>query len=289
MAVPPLLATNHLLGSLLDALLLQRIKARIIGPGGPLAAFLKDFGPILLEKYKPRAILVFSAHFENTGETLVTDYGDENPLLMDYYGFPPETYQLKFKSRGDKKLADQVVELFKEAGHDARSISILEPRGRDGRGFDGPGLDHGVFVPFRIMFGEETSIPIVQVSIDSSLTPESNWKLGEVVKSLRKQGILILSGGLPIHNLRDFSSFSPDQAQPIYHSFHKAILDALQVSDHKERKTSLYNLTKHVGFRASNPREEHFVPIYVAAGAAEDEDLKILNGLYGIPTVAFGV
>ncbi|KIK63692.1 hypothetical protein GYMLUDRAFT_162506 [Collybiopsis luxurians FD-317 M1] len=258
-------------------------------PNGPLAEFLRDFGPTLLEKYKPKAILVFSAHFETEGETLVTDYGDENPLLMDYYNFPPETYQLKFKSRGDKRLAEQIVQLFKEAGQNARTISKLEPRGLDGRGFQGPGLDHGVFVPFRLMFGEEFDIPIIQVSIDSSLTPESNWKLGQIVKDLREQNVLILSGGLPIHNLRDFSSFHPDTAQPIHHSFHKAIIDALQVSEAKERKKALYDLTKHSGFRACNPREEHFVPIYVAAGAAEDENVSILNGLYGIPTVAFGV
>ena len=82
------------------------------GANGPLAQFLDDFGPVLLEKYKPRGIVVFSAHWETTGERLgkfrvclltylgnsscrlfhatVTDYGDENPLLMDYYNFVPE-------------------------------------------------------------------------------------------------------------------------------------------------------------------------------------------------------
>lgn len=50
----------------------------------------------------------------------------------------------------------------------------------------GPGLDHGVFVPFRIMFGEDfTETPIVQVSIDSSLDPKKNWELGQAVASLR--------------------------------------------------------------------------------------------------------
>lgn len=63
----------------------------------------------------------------------VTDYGDENPLLMDYYvrarhdcqtnglglnsnlqGFPPELYALKFKSKGDSTLAKRIVELYKE-------------------------------------------------------------------------------------------------------------------------------------------------------------------------------
>ena len=126
---------------------------------------------------------------------------------MDYYGFQPELYQLKFKSRGDHELAQRVVDLYKEvrslpsyllrfntsetvcswkAGQKARLTTEKEPRGEDGRGFEGPGLDHGVFVPFRIMFGEEfTSIPIVQVSIEGSLDPRQNWQAGKAVAKLR--------------------------------------------------------------------------------------------------------
>ncbi|KAI0781087.1 Extradiol ring-cleavage dioxygenase, class III enzyme, subunit B, partial [Trametes elegans] len=155
------------------------------GPNGPLATFLKDFGPALLSKYKPKGIVVFSAHWETLGERLVTDYGDENPLLMDYFGFQPALYELKFKSRGDSALSQRVVQLYKDAGYLARTTTKLEPRGQDGRGFQGPGLDHGVFVPFRLMFGEEfTDIPIVEVSIDGSLDPQKNWALGEVVAPL---------------------------------------------------------------------------------------------------------
>ena len=100
------------------------------GPSGPLFRFLSHFGPTLLNKYQPKGILVFSAHWETTSERLglhfcrlfkvfvniaiiVTEYA-ENPLLMDYYGFPPELYQLKFKSRGDSRLAQRVVELYKQ-------------------------------------------------------------------------------------------------------------------------------------------------------------------------------
>ena len=61
-----------------------------------------------------------------------------------------------------------------------------ETRGLDGRGFEGPGLDHGVFVPFNLMFGQDfRSVPIVQASIDGSLSPEGNWALGKAITSLR--------------------------------------------------------------------------------------------------------
>ncbi|KAJ6488634.1 Extradiol ring-cleavage dioxygenase, class III enzyme, subunit B, partial [Mycena vitilis] len=270
------------------------------GPEGPLAAFLKDFGPALLKKYKPKGIVVFSAHWETNNERLgkfspsrrqtLTDYGDENPLLMDYYGFQREYYDLKFKSKGDTNLAKRVVELYKEAGQSARLTPKMESRGEDGRGFSGPGLDHGVFIPFRIMFGEEfTEIPIVQVSIDSSMSPEKNWALGKAVTKLRKEGILVLSGGLIIHNLRDRGSFAPQSAQPVHKEFDQAMLASVQVADETERKKAMTALTQHPGFRAAHPREDHFIPLYVAGGAGEHGKTKVIADMYGCETVAFGL
>jgi len=265
-------------------------KVKDQGTKSALATFLRDFGPVLLDKYKPKAILVVSAHWETYGEQLVTDYGDENPLLMDYYGFQQELYELTFKSRGDSVITQRVVDVLKEAGYSARSTPKTEPRGEDGRGFSGPGLDHGVFVPFRIMFGEEfTEIPIVEMSMDGSLDAERNWALGSAVQKLREEGILVLSGGLTIHNLRDFTSFSEATAQPIYKEFDKAVLSAAGVTDTASRKTALLDLTKHKGFRLAHPRPDHFVPIYVAAGAGGDGGAKILSAIYGATTVAFGL
>lgn len=57
--------------------------ADVQGPKGSLATFLRDLGPALLEKYRPKAVVVLSAHWETSGEILVSDYGVENPLLYD--------------------------------------------------------------------------------------------------------------------------------------------------------------------------------------------------------------
>ena len=68
----------------------------------------------------------------------------------------------------------------------ARTTSITEPRGVDGLRKMSPGLDHGVFVPFKLMFGEElTDVPVIEVSMDSTLDPEDNWRVGQAVKKLR--------------------------------------------------------------------------------------------------------
>jgi aromatic ring-opening dioxygenase catalytic subunit (LigB family) len=90
-------------------------------------------------------------------------------------------YQVEFKSKGDSALSARVVEAFKkvclpafplevvinafspvlQAGLNARTSPISEARGRDGRGHKGPGFDHGVFVPFKLMWGDEfTFIPL---------------------------------------------------------------------------------------------------------------------------------
>jgi len=268
----------------------RRAVIKHAGPESPFANFLRDFGPALLAKYQPKGILVFSAHWETEGEQLVTDYGDENPLLMDYYNFDSELYKLKFSSRGDATLSSRVVQLFQNAGIRARLTTKDEARGLDGRGFEGPGLDHGVFVPFRLMFGEDfRGVPIVQASIDGSLTPEGNWALGKAITSLREEGILILSGGLTIHNLRDLASFVPESASLPFHRFNDAVASAICIADPDARKSALVTLTHHECFRSAHPREEHFVPIYVAAGAGEDGGVHILSGLYGCQAVAFGI
>jgi len=261
-----------------------------MGPKGPLATFLRDFGPALLKKYHPKGIVVFSAHWETAGERVVTDYGDSNPLLYDYYGFQPALYELKFSSRGDHALSQRVVQLYKEAGQLARTTSKLETRGEDGRGFSGPGLDHGVFVPFRLMFGEDfLDVPIVQVSIDSSLSPEKNWAVGKTVEALRREGILVVSGGLVVHNLRDFSSFAEKSAGGLVREFDRTILDAVTLSDASARKEAMIRLPQHPGFRAAHPRAEHFVPLYVAAGAGGEGSARVVAAIYGAPTVAFGL
>ncbi|KAI5124329.1 hypothetical protein M0805_008936 [Coniferiporia weirii] len=259
------------------------------GPKGPLARFLGEFGPTLLQKYKPKGILVFSAHWETLNERLVSNYGDNQPLLMDYFGFDREMYELKFNSDGSEALSRRVVEAFHAAGQPARMTSVKEARGRDGRGFNGPGLDHGVFIPFRIMFGHDFhGVPIVQASIDSSLSPEKNWEIGKAVAKLREEGILILSGGLTIHTFSDFTAFAESTAKPIFKEFDQAILDAASQPT-PNLKSALVNLTKHRGFRQSQPREDHFVPLYVAAGAGDGGDAKIVSGIYGAPTFAFGL
>ncbi|KAG2349342.1 Extradiol ring-cleavage dioxygenase, class III enzyme, subunit B [Suillus weaverae] len=264
-----------------------------IGPEGDLAKFLRDFGPALRAKYKPKGIVVFSAHWETIGVRHVTDYGDRNPLLMDYFGFEPYYYQQTFDSKGNRALAERVVLLYKEAGEEAKLSGVRENRGWDGRTSpprQGPGFDHGVFVPFKLMFGDKVDdVPIVQVSIERSDNPEENWAVGKALSKLREEGILILAGGLTIHNLHDRKQFSEKSASPNVTMFDQAITVAASKPQLDERKQSLFDLMKHDGFAQAHPSTEHFVPLYVAAGAGEEGGVQVVSAIYSAPTIAFGI
>jgi aromatic ring-opening dioxygenase catalytic subunit (LigB family) len=95
------------------------------GPKGANAQFLRDFGKTLVEKYNPKAIVVFSAHWETHGHiegilssslnnlTAVMSY-ENNHLLYDYYNFPEEMYKVKFESKGSPAVASRIVELLNQ-------------------------------------------------------------------------------------------------------------------------------------------------------------------------------
>jgi len=141
------------------------------------------------------------------------------------------------------------------------------------------------------------NVPIVEVSIDEGLSTPQHWEIGSAIRELRKQGYLIISGGLLVHSFLDnFAAFIPELAGSLLHDFHNAVTKAVQIKEPAIRREALEALTQHSGFRTAHPREEHFMPLYVAAGAGdalagEDEDGKtiVLADIYGMSSFAFGV
>jgi aromatic ring-opening dioxygenase catalytic subunit (LigB family) len=139
------------------------------------------------------------------------------------------------------------------------------------------------------MFPEQPfPLPIIEVSLDSSLDPDREIALGKALESLRDEGVLILSGGLSIHNMRDLKQFSPDTASEQVKDFERTVIKAA-TSSQKHRLDELKKVVRHPGFRLAHPREEHFVPIYIAAGAGSQGDAKVLCDLHGAVTIAFGL
>ncbi|KAL2912637.1 hypothetical protein HK105_207853 [Polyrhizophydium stewartii] len=249
------------------------------GPDGPHVKFLQAYGPHLLKQYKPKALVVFSAHWETDGPIQVTD-NKQNPLYYDYYGFPEPLYNLDFRSEGSTALSNRIVELLNKSGIPAEK---LPDKGR--------GLDHGVFVPFIHMLPNPVGIPIVEVSMHSNLDPKKLIDLGKAVAPLRDEGVLIISGGLTIHSFREPEAWDHRKAPQGFKDFENAVKAAINENKTpEERNAALIATAKHPYFRRAHPREEHFVPIFIAAGAGShpDDTARVVCDLHGAITAEFG-
>ncbi|KAG1843577.1 Extradiol ring-cleavage dioxygenase, class III enzyme, subunit B, partial [Suillus subalutaceus] len=133
-------------------------------------------------------------------------YESPSTLLMDYFGFETYYYRQTFDSKGDHTLVERVVQLRQ----DKKLSSLTFACPRRSRELDGqtspPQLNHGVFVPSKLMFWDENDsltpsddMPIVQVSIERSDDPEQNWAVEKVLSKFCEEGNFVLAGGLTIH------------------------------------------------------------------------------------------
>jgi aromatic ring-opening dioxygenase catalytic subunit (LigB family) len=200
---------------------------------------------------RPKAVLVISGHWEETRPTVTTAAAP--PLIYDYYGFPPHTYQLKYPAPGAPALADEVRRRLGDAGI---------PAGTDpARGFD-----HGVFIPFLLIY-PDADIPVVQLSLLASLDPAAHLAVGRALSPLRDEGVLIVGSGLSFHNLRGFFGESPRIAADA-EAFDDWLTRAVSDPDPARRDAALTGWAEAPGARTSHPREEHLLPLMVAAGAA---------------------
>lgn len=139
---------------------------------------------------RPKAILVISAHWQS--DTLRVTSAAAPSLLYDYYGFPAHTYALQYPAAGEPDLARQITARLTEAGHP----TVLDSE----RGFD-----HGVFVPLKLMF-PEADIPVVQLSLQRDLNPETHLAIGQALAPLREQGVLIIASGMSFHNMAGYGN-----------------------------------------------------------------------------------
>lgn len=201
---------------------------------------------------KPKAILMVSAHWETRGAFSVMSHPSP-PMLYDYYGFPEHTYQIQYRAPGAPALAQRVQQLLSNAGL---------PAGTDtARGFD-----HGAFVPAFVMY-PEADIPMTQLSIDAGYDPALHLALGRALSPLREEGVLIIGSGLSYHNLRQiYGGGAAASAQ-----FDAWLQQVLLRSPVEQRAALLERWETAPAARLAHPREDHLIPLMVAAGAAETE------------------
>ena len=214
-----------------------------------LGTWLGSFAAALPEK--PRAVLFFSAHWEEPEFTLLTT--PKPDLYYDYYDFPPHTYELEWPAPAAPQFFGQVQDLLAKA-----NIPYDTDSQRD--------FDHGVFIPGKLMFPQAT-IPTLQISLRKGLLPAAHIALGHALAPLRNQGVLFVGSGMSYHNMRRFR-FGDNN--PIVGSdlFNTWLTKAVCRNAGAERDNLLMEWENAPGARAAHPREEHLLPLMVIAGAA---------------------
>ncbi len=144
------------------------------------------------------------------------------------------------------------------------------------------GWDHGVFIPLKVMF-PQADIPVLAMSLQAGLEPRAHVAMGEALRDLRDQGVLVVGSGMSYHNLRNFNS-------PVAVGLSKtfdAWLDGALAGDAAHRKLQLAQWAQAPAGRESHPREEHLLPLMVASGAGSDMPAqKIWSGPAGYSQVS---
>lgn len=207
--------------------------------------FLEGIAAALPEP--PKALLVISGHWE---EPAFTASAAPTPqLIFDYSGFPEHTYQLTWPAPGNPKLAARVADVLQRAS--------LPTAVSPSRGFD-----HGVFVPLKVAF-PQAQIPVVTLSLAASLDPALHLAAGRALAPLRDEGVLIVGSGMSFHNLRAYlRPETPERARAF-----DGWLTAAVESPAEQREAQLSNWQEAPFAAYAHPREEHLIPLFVAAGA----------------------
>lgn len=215
---------------------------------------------------RPTSILVLSAHFITPTPTLLTS--PSPPLLYDYYNFPPAAYSITYPAPGNPPLAKRVASLL-----DAAHIPYAKDSTR--------GFDHGVFVPFKLMY-PEAQIPILSLSHPASAPAEQLWALGAALAPLRREGVLIIGSGASFHNFDAFFRSPHDKAAQQEDERKSRVWDAwlretatLKDDDEREKRFKAWADAPCAKF--AHPTPEHFTPMLLVAAAGEGQG-KALDG-----------
>ena len=211
---------------------------------GQLAAWARDLP-------RPTAILIVSAHWESAPVSLSASGA---PLVYDFGGFAQKYYEMTYATPDATALAARVAAMMPDS----------EPVHQHGS----RGLDHGAWVPLKIMY-PDADIPVLQMSLPTQ-DPYKLLTLGERLRPLRDEGVLIIGSGFLTHGLPFLREFRIDAAAPGWSTeFDAWAAEALGHGDVDE--LAAYK-TKAPGMPYAHPTVEHYTPLFITLGAATAAD-----------------
>jgi len=221
-------------------------------------ALLKNFAA---HTPKPKAIVLFSAHWEQSMQTVSA--AGRYSTIYDFGGFQDELYRMTYPAEGDRALSDQIQSLFSKHGIQS---ALDEERG----------LDHGAWAVLKLLY-PDADIPVVALSVNRYLTNEQQYQVGKALSELREQDILIIGSGGTVHNLRklNWKSEGIDGWAEAFDNWIQAKLEAWDVD-------SLFNYRERAPYaQEAVPTNEHFIPLLLAMGTGDaNRQAKLLHRSY---------
>jgi 4,5-DOPA dioxygenase extradiol len=223
---------------------------------------------------RPAAVLVVSPHWMTATPRVGTVARPDT--IHDFGGFDPALYEIAYPAPGHPALAQSAIDALREAGWPAEAD---ERRG----------LDHGAWVPLLHLF-PRADVPVFQVSLPHRLDGESAWSLGQALRPLSDEGVLVVGSGSITHNLYEFRMGHAD-GEAYAAEFAAWIRDAITSGDSRRLRHAL-ELAPHA--QRAHPSSEHFWPLVVAAGAAAGPlpataiEGGIMHGMLAMDSFVFG-
>jgi 4,5-DOPA dioxygenase extradiol len=190
---------------------------------------------------RPRAVLCVSAHWETRGVYAGATASPET--IHDFYGFPQALFDVQYRAPGDPALARRAAQLA-GAQQDADR-----------------GLDHGAWGVLIAMY-PDASVPVVQLSLDTTQPGAFHYALAKKLAPLRDEGILIVGSGNIVHNL---GVWRPGDGRPYDWAlrFDAEVRKRIDAGDH-QALADYPSLGADA--RLSIPTPEHYLPLlYVLA------------------------
>jgi 4,5-DOPA dioxygenase extradiol len=209
-------------------------------------AFLKNFAA---DQPKPRAIILFSAHWESREQQISA--ASRYETIYDFSGFQPELYQIQYPASGDPAIANEIQALFQQ---EKISASIDTVRG----------LDHGAWVVLHLM-APAADIPVIALSVNRHLSNAEQYQIGKALASLREKDMLIIGSGGTVHNLRRLE-WGASQTTEWAARFDGWLEEKLNAWDLE----SLFQYEQLAPYaKEAVPTSEHFIPLFLVMGTGD--------------------
>ncbi len=230
-----------------------------VGHGSPMNAiedneFTKGWEDIARAIPKPKAILSISAHWYIDGTSVMDTLNPKT--IHDFYGFPKKLFEVDYSAKGHPELANETKRLIGD-------ICKID---------NSWGIDHGTWSVLVKMYPDK-DIPVFQLSIDRNYSADQCYSIGEKIKVLREDGVLILGSGNVVHNL-GIMDWSEDNGYDWANQFDSVIRDA--ITERAHHVILDYQNLPHANLAV--PITDHFYPlVYVLGASSEMDKVKIFN------------